>query len=254
MITQRQVLPFSTCPTTTTVDRRVPLTLHAPQDMTAVMKKIILRLILASGFLIACVFGSAGRWDLPFAWALIGLVFASMVTTACVADKGLLRERAKPAPGGVDRKMPLVMLPFYLGHFIVAGLDVGRYQWSGQIPVGFQIAGLCILACSMAVSLWAVSVNCFFSPVVRVQSERGHHVVKAGPYRWVRHPGYAAALTSILCSGPALGSWWAMLVLAPVCVIALRRAVIEDRYLHEHLEGYVEYASEVRYRLVPGIW
>lgn len=218
------------------------------------MIRYVPRLVLAIVLPIAILFGSAGRWDLPFFWAFIALIVAAMLLTAGLADKGLLRERAKPGPGGVDRKLPLAMLPFYAGHLIIAGLDVGRYQWSGRIPVGIQIAALCGLACASGLSIWAIAVNRFFSPVVRVQSERGHHVVKTGPYRWVRHPGYVSALASMLCSGPALGSWWSMLVLTPLWVLALRRAVIEDRYLHEHLEGYADYASEVKCRLVPGIW
>ena len=79
-------------------------------------------------------------------------------------------------------------------------------------------------------------------------------MITTGPYRWVRHPGYAAATVSMLAAGPALGSWWAMLVLAPAYVLILRRTIIEDRYLHEHLEGYVEYAQRTRFRLLPGIW
>lgn len=218
------------------------------------MFKIILRVLLAIVVLVALVFGCAGRWDLPFAWAYLAVLVGAMVATLLVADPDLLRERAKPGSGGIDRKLRFVALPFFVGHLAVAGLDVGRFHWSGRFAAGLQIAGLVGLAASIGLSVWAMRQNRFYSPVVRIQSERGHYVVTGGPYRWVRHPGYAGALLSILCGGPALGSWWAMLVLAPMVVLTLRRTVIEDRYLREHLEGYVDYAKRVRYRLVPGIW
>ncbi len=32
------------------------------------------------------------------------------------------------------------------------------------------------------------------------------------------------------------------------------RTALEDRTLHEKLPGYAEYAAQVRYRLVPGVW
>ena len=218
------------------------------------MLKMGLRVVLGIAVLVALVFGSAGRWDLPFAWAYLAVLIGAMVVTVLIIDKDLIRERARPGPGGVDRSLRFVVMPFFACHIIVAGLDVGRYQWSGQIAAGWQIAGLIGLAGSLALSAWAVRQNRFYSPVVRIQSERGHHVITSGPYRWVRHPGYAAAIVSMLCGGPALGSWWSMLVLAPVFVLILRRAVIEDRYLHEHLEGYVAYAERTRFRLAPGIW
>jgi len=218
------------------------------------MWNIALRVILGIGVLMAILFGCAGRWNLPFVWAYLAVLVGATIATIPVIDPGLLRERAKPGPGGVDRNLRFIAVPFFLGHLVVAALDAGRFQWSGTIPAGVQAAGLAGLAASLAVSIRAVSVNRFFSPVVRIQSERGHHLVTTGPYRWVRHPGYAAALASMVCSGPALGSWWSMLPLVPMFILLLRRTVIEERYLHEHLEGYRSYAKTVRYRLIPGIW
>ena len=97
-------------------------------------------------------------------------------------------------------------------------------------------------------------VNRFFSPVVRIQEERGHHLITEGPYRFIRHPGYAGMLLAFAGVGPALGSWWSLVPLVPVVLLILRRLLIEDRYLHEHLEGYAGYAQRVPYRLLPGVW
>ncbi len=97
-------------------------------------------------------------------------------------------------------------------------------------------------------------VNRFFSPVLRVQSERGHHVIDRGPYRWVRHPGYAGAVLCAVASAPALGSWWALVPAALYAVAFIRRAMREERFLRNELIGYEAYASRVRWWMVPGGW
>jgi protein-S-isoprenylcysteine O-methyltransferase Ste14 len=211
-------------------------------------------MLLMFGFLIAALFISAGRVDLPFFWAYIGVLFVSMTIGLRLVDPDLMRERVKPGPGGTDRSLRLRAMPLLLAHLIIAGLDAGRFRWTQSITPAVQIAALVVLAAGMALSLWAMHVNRFFSPVVRIQSERGHHVITGGPYRFIRHPGYLAALLMMLAGGPALGSWWSMVPQIPMLGMILRRVLIEDRFLHAELDGYGGYAQRVRHRLIPGIW
>jgi protein-S-isoprenylcysteine O-methyltransferase Ste14 len=170
-----------------------------------------------------------------------------------VIDSELLRERMKPGRGGIDRHLRLIASAFFAAHLALAGLDV-RFGWGPEVPVWLRGAAYAVLLLGSALATWAVAVNRFFSPVVRIQSERGHHVVSDGPYRLIRHPGYASSLLAWPMGGLVLGSWWALIPLAPVVVLLLRRVVIEDRYLHEHLAGYSAYARRVQWRLVPGVW
>ena len=88
---------------------------------------------------------------------------------------------------------------------------------------------------------------------VRIQKDRGHYVVKNGPYAYVRHPGYASGVTGF--SIPfALGSLWALIpVFIGVCLVVVR-TYLEDRTLQMELPGYRDYTQEVRWRLVPGVW
>ena len=97
-------------------------------------------------------------------------------------------------------------------------------------------------------------MNRFFSSVVRIQTDRGHHVVTTGPYRYVRHPGYAGLILLLVCSGVALGSWLSALPLVPAILILLLRTVLEDWVLRNGLLGYTGYAERVPDRLVPGVW
>jgi len=96
--------------------------------------------------------------------------------------------------------------------------------------------------------------NRFYSSVVRVQTDRGHHTVADGPYRFVRHPGYTATLFAMLSGGVALGSWLAMLPILGFAATFVRRTLLEDRLLQMELPGYAAYAQRVRSRLIPGLF
>jgi protein-S-isoprenylcysteine O-methyltransferase Ste14 len=213
----------------------------------------LIRMVLFLGGTAAIIFGSAGRFDLPFLWAFCGVVVAAWAIGMAVMDRGLLRERLHPGPGGTDRPLRFVVVPLYAGLLVVAGLDAGRFHWS-HLPLWGQTLALLAVAAGYGLSLWAVSVNRFYSPVVRIQTDRDHRLVTSGPYARIRHPGYAGSLLTILASGPALGSWWALLPACAIVALLLRRVRLEDRFLHDHLDGYSAYAHRVRYRLVPGLW
>ena len=160
----------------------------------------------------------------------------------------------RPGPGGKDYASAIAITPLWIGQCVVAGLDVGRYHWSDSVPVAVQVVALLAMAAGVAVVVWAEVVNRFFSPVIRIQTERGHHVITTGPYGFLRHPGYAACPVIFIGTGLVLGSWLAALIGLIMFFPFLRRTVLEDRILHEQLEGYAAYAQKVRYRLFPGVW
>ncbi|MCY2964447.1 MAG: isoprenylcysteine carboxylmethyltransferase family protein [Planctomycetota bacterium] len=199
------------------------------------------------------IFASAGRWYLPFVWVIIGVLASFYLALAAFADPGMMRERLAPGPGSQDRLTRFLGGGMLVGHWVLVGLDVGRLQWS-LVPWEVQVAGLVGYVASLCVLFWAMHANPFYSSVVRVQTERGHHAVVAGPYRYVRHPGYAATLFAMLSGGVALGSWLAMLPILVFVGLFIRRTLLEDRLLQQELEGYAEYAQKVRYRLVVGLF
>lgn len=205
--------------------------------------------------LAAVMFTLAGRRDLPMVWAylcVLGLV--ATATAFIVTDKGLAEERRRRDQGGSDWSVPNVGPWLMFGHLVIALLDVGRFHWSDIIPLWCQIVGLVGFGATLLLLIWSMAVNRFFSPVVRIQSERGHHVIDVGPYSYVRHPGYAAMLLLGVASPIALGSTLALVPMAAWCGLILRRTLIEDRVLHESLPGYREFAKRVRFRLFPGFW
>jgi protein-S-isoprenylcysteine O-methyltransferase Ste14 len=200
------------------------------------------------------LFGCAGRWDLPFFWAYLGVRAARSVIGVLVTDPTLIKERLLPGPGGQDFLSAAVLIPLWLGQHVVAGLDVGRYHWSDTVPLAAQVIGLVAMAGAVGVQVWAVAVNRFFSSVIRIQADRGHHVITDGPYHYVRHPAYASWPFFIVGAGLALGSWLATLIGVILVFPLLRRTALEDRILRDQLEGYAAYAQKVRYRVFPGVW
>jgi protein-S-isoprenylcysteine O-methyltransferase Ste14 len=203
---------------------------------------------------LALLLGRADRLEFPFLYAYVGIILLAGIVFRLTADPDLQQERTGPGSGKKGLGFRLAVMPFVLAHLAIAGLDMGRFHWSRTIPLAVRITALIGVAAGLGLVLWAMAVNRFFSPAVRIQQERGHEVISSGPYGLVRHPGYLGMMVAALCSGPALGSWWAIVPIAGYVLLILLRVVVEDRFLHRELGGYAQYAKRVRFRLIPGVW
>ncbi len=199
------------------------------------------------------LFAIAGRWRDPWLWAYVGIASGITLYAMLSIDEDLGRERFSPPSPGADT-LPLRTIRIVsLAHLVFGALDAGRVHWT-SMPDWLRVAGLAGFAVSYGFVVHAMRANRFFSAVVRVQGERGHHVVDRGPYAIVRHPGYAGMILAVPFSGFALGSWIAFAIALVYSVLIVRRVQFEDRFLHENLPGYPAYAHRVRDRLVPGLW
>jgi protein-S-isoprenylcysteine O-methyltransferase Ste14 len=202
----------------------------------------------------AALFGGAGTFAIPGFWIYLAILAAIFIASFFLLDPDLARERMRP--GGQKPPVALQLFAFVLvAHWLIAGLDRGRFHWSDDVPLWLRVIGFIGVAGGYAFCIWAMRVNRFFSSVIRIQSDRGQHVIDSGPYAVVRHPGYLAGLLVMFGSGLALCSWyaWAFLVVLSVPFL-MYRVIVEDRVLHAELAGYREYAARVRWRLVPGVW
>jgi protein-S-isoprenylcysteine O-methyltransferase Ste14 len=101
---------------------------------------------------------------------------------------------------------------------------------------------------------WAINSNPFFSAESRLQTDRNQRVTSSGPYRFIRHPAYSASILLWITTGLMLESWWAVLPGFLAGLTMIIRTIYEDRMLQAELPGYVDYAKQVRYRLIPGVW
>jgi protein-S-isoprenylcysteine O-methyltransferase Ste14 len=218
----------------------------------------LLRLALVIAALAAILFGAAGRLDWLAAWVLVGLYAAYLLAVMAwglrhapelLAERGRVAANVKTWDKIVNALYAILIVLL----LVVAGLDAGRYRWS-SMALALQLAGLLGLMAAGWAIWWCIATNAYASRWARIQEDRGQHVVSSGPYRIVRHPMYTAIILLVFCLALELGSWWSLLPAGLIAALFVVRTALEDRMLHEELSGYRAYASQVRHRLLPGIW
>jgi protein-S-isoprenylcysteine O-methyltransferase Ste14 len=195
------------------------------------------------------------------AWALSLLAVVAGVGGRAWAERrhpGLQADRMRFGRGQEvepwDRVLaPLMALSLLYLPVIVGGLD-HRHGWTTPFQLWANVVGLLLCALGYGYAVWALVENRFFTSLVRIQTERGHEVCDGGPYRFVRHPGYAGNLLAVLGIPLVLDSLWTFVAAGVALVISLVRTALEDRTLLEKLPGYREYARRVPHRLFPGLW
>ena len=221
------------------------------------MTKLRLSLLAQTvGFLLlvaVVLFAAAGRIDLPMFWVYLAVLGGVCAASLLLIDEDLGQERLRPGGKPVGLRLRLVFL-LCIAHWAIAGLDRGRFHWSGHIPLLVRSVAIIVFAAGLSLFIWAMHVNRFFSSVARIQRERGHRLITNGPYRWVRHPGYAGAIPATVASGIALCSWLATAIGVIGVPLLLWRTIAEDGMLRAELPGYEDYVLSVRWRLIPGIW
>jgi protein-S-isoprenylcysteine O-methyltransferase Ste14 len=200
------------------------------------------------------------QWDWWEAWVYAAVCIFGFIISRYLASRrhpDLLVERShflkNPNPEPWD-KLLSPFLAFGSGIIpLAAGLDM-RFGPSAQFNLFIKVIAIILLLAGYALGSYALIANRFFSGMVRIQTERGHQVIDRGPYRWVRHPGYAGALISYLAVPFLLDSCWTLIPVAVTLIIIIIRTRLEDQALQHKLEGYQAYAQKVSYRLFPGVW
>jgi protein-S-isoprenylcysteine O-methyltransferase Ste14 len=227
-----------------------------PQTAGRQYRKALLRLPVFL-FLIAAVFIlSSGRFDWWMAWIYLGLMLVHIVVSMIIIDPDLIEERTKIKKDVKKWDRILVFFMVWIGPlaaWIVSGLDT-RNNWTEPMSLSLEILGLGLLVMGHVLGEWALAKNRFFSSMVRIQRDRGHTVITDGPYHYVRHPGYVGAILHGLGTPLVLGSYWAYIPIGFMVLIVVIRTALEDKTLHNELEGYGAYALRTRYRIFPGIW
>jgi len=219
------------------------------------------RLIVVYLLIPLILFICGGDLDWWQAWLYSMLILATGIGGRVWAERrhpGLTAERqnmekAQSAKAWDKVLAPLMALSVSFPLVIVAGLD-HRFGWTPLFPLWLIVAGFLSISLGYAFAAWALIENRFFSSVVRIQVDRGHVVCDSGPYRIVRHPGYAGNLLALPGVVLALGSTWTLVPAAVALIVTVIRTVLEDQTLQDELPGYRDYARRVRYRLIPGIY
>jgi protein-S-isoprenylcysteine O-methyltransferase Ste14 len=208
-------------------------------------------------FIAALLFLSSGRLSWGWAWLYLGISTLQVVVNLVFMLKNnpdLIAERATGAEQtrDWDRVIARISGPLWFIIFILSGLDE---RWNlSSVPLWVNLIGLAAILLATVLTSWAMLTNDYFSTAVRIQEDRGQRVISHGPYRWIRHPGYLGWGSVGLAMPLMFGSLWALIPAGLVLVAIVVRTALEDRTLQEELIGYAEYARQVRFRLVPGLW
>jgi protein-S-isoprenylcysteine O-methyltransferase Ste14 len=231
---------------------------NLPQPRPAPWQSIVTRSVAVLLAMVLLLFVAAGDIAWTRGWLFLLVFVAELFVVALYlwrvnpeiyAARGKIHEGTK----FWDRVLLSVLLPVMTAALPVAGLDDGRFHWS-RMSWWVVAVGYLLLTTGVAITAWAQSVNRFFEPGVRIQTDRGHHVVDTGPYSIVRHPGYVGAVLLFAGLALSLGSWWALIPAGVATLLLVLRTHWEDRTLNAELPGYADYAQRVRYRLLPGVW
>jgi len=219
--------------------------------------RLVVAYLLIPAILLICG-GDLGWWQ---AWLYSLLILVAGIWGRLWAEHrhpGLMAERQnieniQNAKAWDKVLAPLMALSIGYPMVVVAGLD-HRYNWSSEFPLWLIVIGFILISLGYAFAAWALAENRFFSSVVRIQTDRGHVVCDSGPYRFVRHPGYAGNILALFGIVLALSSVWTLIPATVASIIAVIRTALEDQTLQEELPGYRDYARRVRYRLIPWIY
>jgi protein-S-isoprenylcysteine O-methyltransferase Ste14 len=204
------------------------------------------------------IFAPAGRLDWTAGWlclAVLVIGFSAITAHVAVRTPSLLRRRMKPGSG--TPLWDLVLAPFFQLAFvavlIAGGLDAGRDP-AHSLPPWLQGIGLVLVVIAMFLLGWAMGHNPHFEATVRIQRDERHRVIDTGPYRIVRHPGYAGGIPLLFGMALALGSIWALVPSLLGAIALIVRTSLEDAFLIQRLDGYRAFARRTRFRLIPGVW
>jgi protein-S-isoprenylcysteine O-methyltransferase Ste14 len=225
-----------------------------PAQSRAVVRRMV-QVFLQFVLIGVILFASAGSLDWGWAWAYMGVSAVILAGNWLILPRELIAERGRREQDikTWDKALSAIAILPSLAAPLTAGLD-RRLGWSPVLSPGVHLVGLAMFGIGQAGFSWAMVSNLYFSTGVRIQHERGHQVARGGPYRWIRHPGYAAFIVFNLGGPPALGSIWAFVPVGVLVGLMVLRTALEDRTLKTELAGYQSYAEEVRYRLIPGLW
>jgi protein-S-isoprenylcysteine O-methyltransferase Ste14 len=220
--------------------------------------KRIFGVIFNTSFFALLLFPAARTLHWRHAWIFLGVNLVAASVSVFSAPEDLLNERYKPAVQKgqpvADRILLLAFILSFCADVVFIPVDVFRLHLLPRPGPGVCAFGLALFVASWWLLTSAMLYNPFTAVVVRLQSERGQHVVDTGPYRFIRHPMYAGFAPMAVGLALWLESYAAAIAsIVPLALIVLR-ARFEENFLLRNLPGYAAYTERVRYRFIPFVW
>lgn len=211
---------------------------------------------LIFGFILIGLMLFLPAWTFNYfgAWLFLGVLFLPMLIMGAVMlikapallEKRLNNKEKEATQRGVVALSGLA----FLGGFLISAFDF-RFSWS-SVPLWVTIAAAVLFLIGYGLYAEVMRENAYLSRTVEVQE--GQKVIDTGLYGVVRHPMYLATLLMFLPIPLILQSFWGLIPMASYPVVIIIRILNEEKVLTDGLDGYAEYKTRVKYRLIPFIW
>lgn len=207
--------------------------------------------VVILGLLIFVPAGSLSYWQ---GWLFMGILFVPMFVAGLVMmakNPELLRKRLNAKEEEKEQKLVVALSGLiFIAVFLVAGFN-RRYQWILLPDWAVWIAAAVFLACYL---LYAevLRENTYLSRTIEVQENQ--KVIDTGLYGIVRHPMYSATTLLFLSMPFVLASPISFAIMLLYIPLIAKRIRNEERVLEEGLQGYKEYKTRVKYKVIPYIW
>jgi protein-S-isoprenylcysteine O-methyltransferase Ste14 len=224
--------------------------------VNAVLKVAGLGLVqlVAIGVLLFMPAGTFNYWQ---AWAFLAVVALAACLPSIylqIAHPVALQRRMRSGPIAEGRTVQKILMIGLYGALaaicVCGGLD-HRFGWS-SVPTALSLLGDVVVAVGLGVVVMVTVQNSYASTTVQV--ETGQKVVSTGLYGLVRHPMYTGNVLMLVGMPFAVGSYWALIFVAPGVAVLAFRIHDEEKLLGAELDGYREYTRKVRSRMIPYMW
>ncbi len=209
------------------------------------------------------VFPVAGDWRWINGW-VFGITFAINISVSYLIinkkNPRVIRNRSKLRKTGLTedtRKSassdlfigPLMAIGIF-GAIILSGLGY-RFDWY-TLPFSIAIVGVVIMNGGLALMNMATLQNSYASKLLDINEDQV--LVDTGLYSRVRHPLYAGGIVMFLFIPIALGSLWGLIPALLGALMFVVRIEFEEDMLLKGMEGYEDYQSRVKYKLIPKVY
>ena len=207
--------------------------------------------IIIVGLLLFIPAGTINYWN---GWLFMGILFIPMFLAGIVMmikNPELLKKRLNAKEEQNEQKI-VVMLSglMFIAGFVVAGLNY-RFGWI-ILPNIVSIIAAVVFIIAYILYAEVLRENTYLSRTIEVQENQ--KVIDTGLYGIVRHPMYAVTILLFLSMPLVLGSIISFIIFLSYPFIIAKRIRNEEEVLEKDLEGYKEYKTKVKYRMIPFIW
>ena len=191
-------------------------------------------------------------------WGLLGgLMLVRVLSVVQVRRSGA---RFTPDRHAIEREGRATFAVRFVGFLFLIGVIVGYAldpTWMRAmdlaIPAAARWVGFVIGLLGVGMAGWAqVTLGRQWS--AQLQLTQGHQLVTSGPYAFIRHPIYAALIAVSIGFALVTANWLFIGFGALSIGMSIGRIPREERMMRQGVAGYVDYAAEVRFRLIPGMW